>query len=230
VDLELLVNSYWYIHRGDLPLPPNLSFLSINLNNSVMEKDLFATLNQVHPVPFSLQSTFADIMRLHTFKKNHIILKTGEVNRRIYFITHGLLRAYSLKDGLDVSRWIKGDGEFVVSIASFYPQVPSFEVIQALEDTQAFSINHEELFAAYLNHPQFTYIGLKLTIDVLVEWDERSNMLQMTRAEERFKWFMKRKAHLLDRIPVKVIASYLSMTPETLSRVRAKHNRTNRAA
>lgn len=190
-----------------------------------MEKNLFEILSQFFPLSLELKSIISDKMRYEVLNKNQIILSPGEINRRIYFITHGLMRAYYMKDGIDVTTWIKGDGEFVVSVASFYPQVPSVETLEVLEETQVFYIYRDELFTLYREHLEFSYIGLNLTIPVLVEWDEWLHVLRMTTAEERFEWFMKRKAHLLERIPAKIIASYLSMSPETLSRVRAKYRK-----
>jgi CRP-like cAMP-binding protein len=195
-----------------------------------MEKNLFDILSKVRdePLPLELTSKVSSKMVHSTIKKNEVILRPGEINERIYFIQRGLLRAYSLEDGVDMTAWIKAEGEFVVSIASFYPQIPSYQFIHAVEHTEAFSISHAELFDIYKNHLVFSYIGLMLTIPVLVEWDERLHALQTMDSARRFEWFVKKHAHLLERVPgvpAKYIASYLGMTPETFSKIKSKYFR-----
>jgi CRP/FNR family transcriptional regulator, anaerobic regulatory protein len=191
-----------------------------------MERELYDLLSGVlgEPLPLELQSAIARRMSRQTIKKNTIILREGDVNSRLYFIQRGILRAYSIQEGVEVSSWIKGEGEFVVSISSFYPQAPSLEFIHALEDTEVFSISHADLFFIYRRHLEFSYIGLMFTIQVLVEWDERRLILQIMNRAQRFEWFMKRHSNIVYRspgVPDKYIASYLGMTPQTLSKIKS---------
>jgi CRP/FNR family transcriptional regulator, anaerobic regulatory protein len=193
-----------------------------------MEKNLYEVLSGAfqQPLPFELKAVVSDRMNHHFFPKGDIILRPGQTNDRLYFIQKGLLRAYSIEDGVEVSGWIKAEGEFVVSISSFYPQLPSTQYIHAIEDTQAWSILHRELFDIYRRHLEFSYIGLVLTIPVLVEWDERLHTLQTMNSMQRFEWFMQRHSNLIYRTPGvqnKYIASYLGMTPETFSKVKREY-------
>jgi CRP-like cAMP-binding protein len=155
------------------------------------------------------------------------VLREGEVSSRLYFIQRGVLRAYSIQDGVEISSWIKAEGEFVVSISSFYPQAPSLEFIHAVEDTEVFYISHSDLFFIYKRYLEFAYIGLMCTIPVLVEWDQRRLVFQvMKKPAQRFDWFMKTHANIIYRtpgVPDKYIASYLGMTPQTLSKIKSSY-------
>ena len=186
-----------------------------------MSVDLLKILNAKGQVPFEVQTHVASILQHQVLQKKEYILKPGEINDKMVFIQKGLMRAYYIKNDVEIGSWFKSEGEFIVSISSFYPQKPSEEYIQALEPTEILYITRQELYDIYYKYRDFTLNALFLTIDVLVEWDQRVRALNNTSAEERFKWLVKYRPDLLERVSHKYIAGFLGITPETFSKIQS---------
>ena len=81
-----------------------------------MSVDLLKILNGVAPVPLEVQSHIADILQYKTLRKKEYILKPGQINDIMVFIQRGLMRAYYIKDGVEIGSWFRAEGEFIVSM------------------------------------------------------------------------------------------------------------------
>jgi CRP-like cAMP-binding protein len=138
------------------------------------------------------------------------------------FIKKGLLRAFYVKGENEVSSWFMKEGDICVSIESFYGQRPGYEYIQAIEDTQLYYLYYAELELIYQKFPEFNVIGRILTIKYLTLWSEQLYAIRMQNAKERYEWLLQFHPELIQRVPQKFIASYLDITPETLSKIRSE--------
>ncbi len=130
------------------------------------------------------------------------------------------MRAYYLKGNTEVSAWFMTDGDFIVSIESFYEQKESYESIQALEDTEMFYIDYDELEYIYKHFLEFNYIGRVITIKYLTLWAKQLFSIRNQTAEERYLWLLANRPEIILRVPAKYIASYLDITEVTLSRIK----------
>lgn len=130
------------------------------------------------------------------------------------------MRAYYLKGNTEVSAWFMTDGDFIVSIESFYEQKESYESIQALEDTEMFYIDYDELEYIYKHFLEFNYIGRVITIKYLTLWAKQLFSIRSQTAEERYLWLLANRPEIILRVPAKYIASYLDITEVTLSRIK----------
>lgn len=97
------------------------------------------------------------------------------------------------------------------------------EYIQALEPTEILYITKKQLYDIYHEHRDFCLNALMLTIDVLVEWDQRIQALINTTAEERYMWLVKNRPDLLTRVPDRYIAGFIGIRPETFSKVKGEY-------
>jgi CRP-like cAMP-binding protein len=194
-----------------------------------MEKHLYETLLSVLPPPLvfppELQQAIDSKLIHRTIKKNEVILKAGEVSETIYFIEKGLLRAYYLINGKDVSAWFKRENEFIVSIGSFYTGEPSYEYIEAIEESEVWYISKSQMDEYCASSIEFALMALQHTRPVLVEWDKLLYCTRKQNTKARFDLFMKTKSDLLHRVPAKFLASYLGMTAPTFSKVQTKYFR-----
>jgi CRP/FNR family transcriptional regulator, anaerobic regulatory protein len=186
-----------------------------------MSVHLLEILNAKEQLSFEVQTHLASILQHEVLKKKEIILKPGDISDKMIFIQKGLMRAYKIKNGLEMGKWFKSEGEFIVSISSFYGQKPSTEYIQVLEPTEILFITRRQLYATYYKFRDFALNALLLTIDVLVEWDERLDCFMGTTAEERYNWLLKNRPDLLGRVLDKYIAAFLGIAPETFSKIRS---------
>ena len=189
-----------------------------------MSVNLLETLNNAGlPVPLELQGHIAGILQSKSLKKKEYWLRPGQVNDMMVFIQSGLMRAYYKKEGVEIGSWFRAEGEFIVSISSFYEEKPSVEYIQALEPTEILYITKKQLYEIYFTYPSFSVNALMLTIKVLVEWDQRVRVLNNTTAEERYVWLVKNRPDLLERVAGKYIAGFIGIRPETFSKKKSEY-------
>jgi CRP-like cAMP-binding protein len=113
------------------------------------------------------------------------------------------------------------EGDVIVSVESFFDQTVSNENIQALEDSILHYISYRDLQYAYREYPEFNFIGRILTEKYYKMSEKRIYSLRMQRAFEKYHNLIDHFPQLVQRVPCRHIASYLGITEETLSRIRA---------
>lgn len=111
-------------------------------------------------------------------------------------------------------------GDVMYAIKSFLDQVPSIEYIQALVETTVYYITHKELQQVYAKYITFNVNGRILTEIYYKLSEERETILRMTEANDRYAYFLENFPELTNLVPDKHLASYLRMTPVSLSRLR----------
>ena len=113
------------------------------------------------------------------------------------------------------------EGDFVISIVSFFTQQPSTEYLELLEPSTLHAINYQHLQELYRTFPEFNYVGRVLTERYYVQSEQRAHQLRTLPAKERYARLAADFPGLLQRVPLKHLASHLGISPETLSRLRA---------
>jgi hypothetical protein len=114
------------------------------------------------------------------------------------------------------------EGDLIISVESFYQQKPSYESIQALEDCTLISQQYNELQEMYKRFLELNFIARVLTEKYYNLSEQRLYSIRMLRASERYKFLLDNYPELIQRVPSKYLASYLSVTEETLSRIKSK--------
>jgi CRP-like cAMP-binding protein len=184
-----------------------------------MEK-LFRFLNSVHTLSKELEDHLLQIVKEKHLARNEFLLRAGHVSSLMCFIGKGMLRAFYTKGETEVSSWFMKEGDIIVSIESFYDRKESYESIQALEDSSIFYVSYQELEHVYRTYPEFNFIGRVLTIQYLKFWTRQLYSIRSQSAQERYEWLMLNNPEIISRVPSKYLASYLDITPETLSRIK----------
>ncbi len=158
-------------------------------------------------------------------KSGSVILNVGDVNEYFYFIEKGILREFApSKDELNPesdTHWIMPENNFTYIVSSFMEQVPSKIAIEAIDNTILWKIHKNEMDKLYFEFPQLNIIGRIMTEAYLQKYESYIIMMR-DNSETRYKWFCEYHPELANRIPLKYIASYLNIRPETLSRIRKK--------
>ena len=157
-----------------------------------------------------------------TLKKGEYLLVPGQVCENLYFIQKGLLKCFYVVHERQVSDWFFGETETVVSIDSFYDQVPGEDFIEALEDCELYYISFQEFQHLYRTYVEFNVIGRVLTNKYLRLWHRQARNIRMLTAEERYMFLLKSQPDLIKRVQIQDLASYLDMSRETLSRMRGR--------
>lgn len=182
---------------------------------------LIKTLNGISILSEKLQEQIKTLLIEEQFPRNSLLLKSGQVSQRIFFIKKGFIRAFYHKNGNQYTSWFMGEGEIIVSVYSFFSRNPSFENIEVLEDCVVQSINWDELQYLYKNFPEFNLTGRLITELYYIKSEERAINLQTLSAKERYEHLLNTYPSILQRASLGQIASFLGIKQETLSRIRA---------
>lgn len=185
-------------------------------------EEILAFLNQIFPLSPACIEYLASVVQYRAVKKNEVILDFGEVDRNLYFIKKGFLRCYYMVHDKEVSDWFFWNNETVVSIGSFYQQVPSEDRIVAEEAGELYFITKEQYDHAKRTFHEFAYIASELLEKYLETFHDHARILRKYEAVERYQMVLAKYPEMVLRIPLAALASWLNMEPETLSRARAK--------
>lgn len=157
-----------------------------------------------------------------TFLKGDTLVEPGKICQHLYFIQKGVVRGF-IKDGKkETTTWLTSEGEMVTAIRSFLMQVPTQEQVEAIEDCKVLELSYENLQNILRQFIKLNVVGLKIMEQYYCDAEERAYVIRLSNASLKYQYFLNTKGDLINRIPLKYIASYLGMTTETLSRIRTK--------
>ena len=163
----------------------------------------------------------AEITSVLNIKKNKDLQSIGHTCKTIYFINKGLARIYYYRDGVDITESFVFENNIIARVESLFTGKPSKKAIQVLEDCEIVAINATQLFELYNTFPEIERLFRKIFEAGYVDTMHRIEGIQFHTAEERYSAIIKEQPTLLQRVPLKHIASYLGITQVTLSRIRA---------
>jgi CRP-like cAMP-binding protein len=153
-------------------------------------------------------------------EKNELLQPIGFTCKTIYFINAGLARIFYYKDGNDITEYFAFEGNFIARVESLFTGQPSQKAIQILEDSDITAIDATALFKLYETHHNIERLFRFIMEAGYVDTVKRLESIQFHSAEERYIHLLK-TPNMLQRIPLKHIASYLGITQVSLSRIRA---------
>lgn len=157
-----------------------------------------------------------------TIAKNEQILKPGEHCNFIAFIQEGSFRFFYDKEGEVKITAFFFQGDFVSNYRSFLTGKPSDHFIEAMQDAAIYKINLQELKSVYDKHKNIERLGRLIAENLYLSVANRLDSFLFQNPEERYKTLIERNSRLLHEIPQYMIASYLGVKPETLSRIRTR--------
>ena len=154
------------------------------------------------------------------YAKNEIILREGETCENIYWVVKGLVRQFYYKNKKELTEYMATENSIVMCIESLFKEEPSRLQIQALEPSVIYSLPKADLEQAAIKCVNIQMLYRKILEESLIISQHHADMLRLETAQDRYAKLVKRSPQLVLRAPLVYIASYLQMTPETLSRVR----------
>lgn len=159
---------------------------------------------------------------IQQIKKGKLLSRQGEICRQVTFINKGLVRLYYLVDGKEISTGFIAENEYVAEYDSFLTRQPSTGNIDALEDCELIHLSYDNMQAMYQLCPVFETFGRKIAemLFILVS-SQITRLLTMT-PEERYQSIIQYEPFIIQRVPQYMIASFIGITPEHLSRLRKK--------
>ena len=154
------------------------------------------------------------------YAKNEMILREGETCTNIYWVVKGLVRQYYYKNGKELTEYMATENTIVMCIESLFREQPTHLQIKALEPTILIALPKADLEAVAMKSVNIQILYRKILEESLILSQIHADMLRFESAQDRYQKLIKRQPQLVLRAPLVYIASYLQMTPETLSRVR----------
>lgn len=184
-------------------------------------EQLLNYLNSIYPLSPELAEYLKNILKFTELVKKEYLLKAGRTCENVWFIEKGLARCFYVKDDVELSSWFMKEGDVIFSVKSFYTQKPSYESIQLLEDSSLYYVTYKELQYIYNNFLEFNFVRGVLTEKYYMLSEERTYSIRMQKAHERYNYLLEYHPDLIQRVASKYLASYLGISEETLSRIRA---------
>ena len=153
-------------------------------------------------------------------KKKTILLKAGDTAQELYFIVSGCMRLFYEKDGADISAYFFTDMMFAGAYDSFASRQPSRHSIETSEDCQILTISYKGWQQLFIELPKMSGFVLKIIEDRFISLHKLYTSLILDTPEERFINLQNERPDILQRIPQHQIATFLGVTPVSLSRIR----------
>jgi CRP-like cAMP-binding protein len=169
----------------------------------------------------ALNSMIAVFEKVELAKGSYLITE-GKICQHIYFLEKGSLRGFYNLDGKEITYWFGFENTFVTSFYSFITHKPSNENIHLLEDCTLWGIAYDRLQRLYNQHADIERLGRKIVEQYYVMLEDRFLANHFKESRERYDNLMTNAPHILQRIPLGYVASYLGISQETLSRIRSK--------
>jgi CRP-like cAMP-binding protein len=185
-------------------------------------ESFFKKVEEFVPLNKEAKEALSKMLCYHEVAKGHILVKPHTVCTRLYFVEKGLTRTYYKKDGKDITDWLSPEDNFAISILSFIQQLPDRRGIEALEDTVLWSLEYKAFEELCRGHHEIERMFRLIVSYGLTMVQQRFDDLHFATALERYEKLMRNNPTLLQRTPLGHIASYLGITQETLSRIRAQ--------
>jgi CRP-like cAMP-binding protein len=156
-------------------------------------------------------------------KRNAVLLTAGDVCRELYFVNKGCIRTYYIsQEGKERTRYLAFDGIIGTALSSFISNNQSFEFVDALEDSELLCISRANFYKLVDDIPEWARFYCKLLEFAYSYQNKRIETLVTLNAKQRYDDILKNHPEYIQRLPNHILASYLDMSQETLSRLKSK--------
>jgi CRP-like cAMP-binding protein len=185
-------------------------------------EQLLAHIKKYSPLSNEAQLALQGCFEQVILSKNEFLLTEGKISRHLYFLEQGALRGFYNADGKEITHWFAFEEDFVTSFHSFTTQEPAVENIQLIEGSVLWCISKETLTDLFNQYHEIERLVRIAYEKYYIRLEERFVNAQFKTATERYEDLLHHRPHILERVPLGYIASYLGISQETLSRIRSK--------
>ncbi|HAO07247.1 MAG TPA: hypothetical protein DCQ50_09695 [Chryseobacterium sp.] len=181
---------------------------------------LFLQLETFYEISREVRHDLLPLLEEKNFLKNEVILSRGNISEYVYFLISGCVRFNYLNDkNEDITTFFVLEDEFFANSSSFLTGEPSLINITAIEPTETLRLHKSQVQLMYSKHPDFEKVARGIIEKTLVGTVLRSPPIILS-AEERYLRLLEKNPEFVKRIPVKYLATYLGIHPNSLSRIR----------
>lgn len=182
--------------------------------------ELITYFNHYNLLSADAIDAITEICKPVIIKRNKDLQSIGHTCRTVYFIKKGVARIYYFKEDIEITECFAFENSIIARVESLFTEKPSRKAIQMIEDSALIAIDSTKLFALYDSFPSIERLFRKIFEAAYVNTVNRVESIQFYSAEERYNFLLKESPNVLQRVPLKYIASYLGITQVSLSRIR----------
>jgi CRP/FNR family transcriptional regulator, anaerobic regulatory protein len=165
---------------------------------------------------------FRDSFRPIKLVKGEHWLQAGDVCAHVGFVVTGLIHAYYVVKGEQVTQEFYFENTYATSYVSFLTGQPSQRYLQALDDTHLLILSREDLYRFYSGSQDAERMGRLIAEGAFMRFDYRTHQFLLKSPEQRYRDLLNDRPNVMQRVPQKLVASYLGIQPESLSRIRKR--------
>lgn len=184
-----------------------------------MAREILGVINEL---PDEDTRLLASILELRKFRKGEMLLKEGEIANHLVYVQQGILRQYYFKKGKDITEHFTTKGNTAFCIHSLFLNEPTTLMMEATVDCVVYLIPYDKFKKLALSSPLLADWIRRFYEKDLILTQEKADSWRFESADERYSRFIKEYPEVVQKASVNHIASYLLMTPESLSRARFK--------
>ncbi|MBI4784039.1 MAG: Crp/Fnr family transcriptional regulator [Oscillatoriophycideae cyanobacterium NC_groundwater_1537_Pr4_S-0.65um_50_18] len=184
---------------------------------------LIVILRSLITLPDDEAMKAASLFQACSLKRGEFFVQAGDVPKNIGIVMSGILRLYYVDhEGNEYTKSFCAENSFVAAYSSLLLEQPSRLFIQALEDTKLLTADYAAYRSLSESHPCWQILNCKIAEGLFIKKEKRESALLLDDAKTRYLNFQAEYPHLEPRLKQHHIASYLGITPVTLSRIRAQ--------
>ncbi|HVI49085.1 MAG TPA: Crp/Fnr family transcriptional regulator [Chitinophaga sp.] len=163
-----------------------------------------------------------EIVCIRDYPKNHTLVRGGEYSDKLFFVIKGAMRAYFLQNDKDVTDWFALENSFIAAVVSFLGNVASPHYLETIEPSQVLYVHRGDLEILCGRYHELERLYRLHIADTLLKLQQNIIAQRFKTAQERYADLMILQPDLVNRVPLKHIATYLGISQESLSRIRAR--------
>lgn len=156
------------------------------------------------------------------FAPRQVVVREGETDSNLYLITQGVWRAYSFKDGVEMTLWFAEAGEFAFSTWGYVAGAPSMLTLEAITRSEACVISRQQMEKLFGSSIGMAALGRRILEKFILTWESAWLASNHRTAGERYLTLLEEHPGIIRTVPLKYIASYLGITVQSLSRIRTR--------
>lgn len=188
----------------------------------IKNMDIKEIINKRYAMPDASLDKLQRCLTEVSYPKGFRVLERGKVEKNIFFIKKGIVRAYTSVDGKEITFWFGKEGATIVSLKGYVNDEPGYETMELMEDSVLYKLERKQLKELFLDDLHIANWGRRYAEMELLATEERLISMLSAIASERYKELLEKEPDLLQRLPLGSIATYLGVTQASLSRIRAK--------
>lgn len=187
-----------------------------------MDHKLLNYFSRIMPLSEEEVEAIDETMHVQHYEKGTVLLKPGQISSEAYFVLEGLVRQYYLIDGVEKTSDFFSDEQWVVSLNNIHPTNPSTHYLECCTDCSLVVGNSRKGEDLYKKFQNLATISRKLMERVFTDQQQKMEAFTINTPMLRYQNLLKSRPDLFQRIPQYQIASYIGITPESLSRIKKR--------